>query len=164
MKSSFTLSNLLSQHSGECRRMLSFSYASSPETKLPSFSYTSSHSVRSRESLSISNALKDRNLNVNALKPSQIGNCRQKRHSGVQLSVLSLYRSFLRLALQKEDPKSSLKLKECIRREFRLNMHIGRREFARIESLIHRGTRRLESLKKSSSSESFRVYIPKRRL
>jgi succinate dehydrogenase assembly factor 1 len=68
------------------------------------------------------------------------------RHSKLQLQVLSLYRQLLRVARSK--PGAS----DYIQNEFHKNATIAKTEVMKIEQLIRRGERQLESLKKSTTA------------
>jgi succinate dehydrogenase assembly factor 1 len=68
------------------------------------------------------------------------------RHSKLQLQVLSLYRQLLRVARSK--PGAA----EYIQHEFHKNATISKTEVMKIEQLVRRGERQLESLKKSSTT------------
>ena len=78
--------------------------------------------------------------------------------SGIQRSILSMYRSFLRIAYRKEDQKSKENLLSLIRAEFRKHIAVSKRDFTRIESLVHKGNRQLDSLQKCKSSDKFLLY------
>ena len=66
------------------------------------------------------------------------------RHSKIQLQVLQLYKTFLRAAEEKPG------VKQYVRTEFRKNAKIARTDTLRIEHILRRSHRQLETLKKSS--------------
>jgi len=68
------------------------------------------------------------------------------RHSRLQLQVLALYRQCLRVARNK--PGAA----EYVRAEFRKNADISKTEVMRIEHLLRRGQRQLESLQKPTTT------------
>jgi len=68
------------------------------------------------------------------------------RHSRLQLHVLSLYRQCLRVARDK--PGAA----DYVRSEFRKNADINKSEVMRIEHLVRRGQRQLESLQKPTTT------------
>ena len=68
------------------------------------------------------------------------------RHSRLQLQVLALYRQCLRVARSKPGAV------EYVRSEFRKNAGINKSEVMRIEHLLRRGQRQLESLQKPTTT------------
>ena len=88
------------------------------------------------------------------------GKKRKVHHSGIQLTILTLYRSFLRLAYRKSDSSSREALLNHIRHQFRYNANISKRDFVRIENLIHRANRQLDSLKNCSRNDNVFFYKP----
>lgn len=68
------------------------------------------------------------------------------RHSKLQLQVLALYRACLRVARNK--PGAT----EYVHQEFHKNALIPKTEVMKIEHLVRRGQRQLESLKKSTTT------------
>jgi succinate dehydrogenase assembly factor 1 len=68
------------------------------------------------------------------------------QHSKLQQQVLALYRECLRVARSK--PGAT----KYIKQEFRNNMMIAKTEVMRIETLLRRGQRQLESLRKSTTT------------
>ena len=84
---------------------------------------------------------------------------RTTQHSGAQLSILRMYREFLRLANKKTDTPSRLALLSDIRKEFRTNAATSRRDFVRIDWMMNRGRTKLEELKKTKHSDKYGVMI-----
>jgi len=68
------------------------------------------------------------------------------RHSRLQVQVLALYRQCLRVARDKPGAV------EYVRAEFRKNADISKSEVMRIEHLLRRGQRQLESLQKPTTT------------
>lgn len=68
------------------------------------------------------------------------------RHSKLQLQVLALYRQCLRVARDKPGAV------DHVRTEFRKNADINKSEVMRIEHLLRRGQRQLESLRKPTTT------------
>ena len=68
------------------------------------------------------------------------------RHSRLQLQVLALYRQCLRVARDKPGAV------DYVRSEFRKNQDINKSEVMRIEHLLRRGQRQLESLQKPTTT------------
>ena len=66
------------------------------------------------------------------------------RHSKIQLQVLQLYKSFLRASESKPG------VKDYVRSEFKKNAQIARTDTLRIEHIMRRSQRQLQSLKKSN--------------
>ncbi|EFJ21804.1 hypothetical protein SELMODRAFT_9260, partial [Selaginella moellendorffii] len=72
--------------------------------------------------------------------------------SGLQRQVLSLYRSFLRVARSKA-PEARREMEAIVSAEFRRNaVGIERKNFTQIEYLLNKGCKQLEMLKSSSVS------------
>jgi len=68
------------------------------------------------------------------------------RHSRLQLQVLALYHQCLRVARDKPGAV------DYVRAEFRKNADINKSEVMRIEHLLRRGQRQLESLQKPTTT------------
>jgi len=68
------------------------------------------------------------------------------RHSKLQKHIISLYRQLIRVARSKPGAV------DYIRYEFHKNATIPKGEVMKIEQLLRRGERQLESLKKSSTT------------
>ncbi|MCO5607699.1 hypothetical protein L7F22_061898 [Adiantum nelumboides] len=74
----------------------------------------------------------------------------QRRLSGIQKQVLSLYRSFLRVARTKP-PEARFKIQSYIGTQFRRDAAaIDKKDFQQIEYLLRRGAKQLDVLRSSS--------------
>merc|ERR1712086_595850 len=71
---------------------------------------------------------------------------RTGRLSGLQKSVLKLYRDFSRAAGTKS-PEGKESIMAAVRSGFETNIHISRKEFGRIEHLMRQGQKKLEMIK-----------------
>jgi succinate dehydrogenase assembly factor 1 len=82
-----------------------------------------------------------------------------KRLSGIQKQVLSLFRSFLRVARSKS-PDTRLGIERYVGDQFRRDAHgIDKKDFQRIEYLLRRGTKQLELLK-ANQITGFKILDP----
>jgi len=68
----------------------------------------------------------------------------QRPHSGLQKQVLALYRAALRVARSK--PETRGQMEAMARQEFRKHQHLGRADVSRIEYLIRRGRKQLNTI------------------
>jgi succinate dehydrogenase assembly factor 1 len=85
------------------------------------------------------------------------GAAKAVRHSGMQIDVLSLYKSLLKEAQRRTDAASRVNLAAYIRGEFRDNMKLPRKEVSKIEWLVHRGRNKLEELQAQKPNTRFNV-------
>ena len=82
-----------------------------------------------------------------------------RRLSGIQKQVLSLYRSFWRVARSKE-PDTRLHIERYVGAQFRRDAHaVDRKDFQRIEYLLRRGSKQLELLK-ANQITGFNIIDP----
>jgi succinate dehydrogenase assembly factor 1 len=80
------------------------------------------------------------------------------RRSGQQQEVLSLYKSLLMAAQEKEHPPTVSNLKSQIRAEFRQEKTLERKHITKIEWLVHRGRNKLEDIKAMTNTSRFTVF------
>ena len=82
-----------------------------------------------------------------------------RRLSGIQKQVLSLYRSFWRVARSKT-PDTRLGIERYVGAQFRRDAHaVDKKDFQRIEYLIRRGSKQLELLK-ANQITGFNILDP----
>mmetsp|Transcript_24453 Transcript_24453/g.38112 ORF Transcript_24453/g.38112 Transcript_24453/m.38112 type:complete len:163 (-) Transcript_24453:19-507(-) len=105
-------------------------------------------------------ASKEASIPMPQVPPEKKPLAKRRPLSGMQRSILSLYRSFLRIAFKKTEKESKENLLAFIRGEFQKHVHINKWDFTRIEYLIHKGERQLEALKKCKSTDKFQFYRP----
>ena len=82
------------------------------------------------------------------------------RHSGLQLEILQMYRSYMKVAHAKTDAESRENLKGYIRYEFRQNQELPRKLITKIEWHLHMGRTRLEELNKTKPTDKFHMVGP----
>lgn len=80
------------------------------------------------------------------------------RRSGLQQEVLSLYKSLLAAAREKEHPQTVANLRKQIQSEFRQESGLERKHITKIEWLVHRGRNKLDELKAMPKTMRFSVF------
>lgn len=81
----------------------------------------------------------------------------QRRHSGVQMDVLRLYRGLLREAQRRTDEATRLALAAYVRAQFRTHGAIPRKEVSQIEWHLHYGRTKLEELRAQKPTTRFNI-------